>query len=75
MVTCKVTLLQVFYLSEAPSPPMTPWYVYTIYLITYGRGGGELTKEKVRGAIDHKAARKYQHDLPYLQSINSIKHQ
>jgi hypothetical protein len=36
---------------------------------------GELTKEKVRGAIVHKAGRKYQHDCLYLQSINSIKHQ
>jgi hypothetical protein len=32
-LTCKGTLRQVFYLSEAPSPPMTP-------LIHTGKGGG-----------------------------------
>ncbi len=44
-VTCKWTLRQVFYLSETPSPPMTPYsppplytvYVYTAYLFTQGR--------------------------------------
>jgi hypothetical protein len=56
----------------APTPLRTPYspllsslhtvYVYTIYLFTQGRGGGELTREKVRGAIVHKASRKYQHD-------------
>jgi hypothetical protein len=56
------------YLSEAPSPPMTPYTPrYTLYaciLHTYSHreGGGELTREKVRGAIVHKAGRKYQHD-------------
>jgi hypothetical protein len=61
--TCKGALWQVFYLSEAPFPPMTPCspsplhtvYVYTIYLFTQGRGGGrELTREKVRGATIYK---------------------
>ncbi len=57
-----------FYLSKAPSPPMTPYfppytlysvYVYTVYLFTQGRGEGvELTREKVRGAIVHKAGSK-----------------
>jgi hypothetical protein len=63
-----------FYLPEAPSSPMTPYptppplhhtgYVYTVYLFTQvrGRGGGELIREKVRGAIVYKAGRKYQHD-------------
>jgi hypothetical protein len=67
----------VFFLSEAPSSPMTPYsppphtHVYTVYLFTQGRGGGrELTREKVRGAIVHKPGRKYQ---LYLQTINSIK--
>jgi hypothetical protein len=52
------------YLSEAPSPPMTPYtlhivYVYTVYIFTQGRGeGGEM---KVIGATGHKAG--------YLQSI------
>jgi hypothetical protein len=73
-----------FYLSEAPSPPMASHshpYTHTcvhctvysiLYLRTQGRGR-ELTREKVRGAIVHKAGRKYQHDLLYLQSINSSK--
>ncbi len=37
--------------------------------------GGEVTREKVKGAIVHKACRKDQHDLLYLQFINSVKHQ
>jgi hypothetical protein len=32
--------------------------VYTVYLFTQGREGGELTREKVRGAIVHKAGSK-----------------
>jgi hypothetical protein len=38
----------------------------------YRRERGELTREKVRGAIVHKADQNYQHDCLYLQSINSI---
>ncbi len=76
----KGTLRQVFYVSEAPPllwPPTAPpyTYVYAVYLFTQRRGGGEPTKEKVRGAIVHKAGQKYKHDWQYLQSINSIKHQ
>ncbi len=46
-LTCKGTLLQVFYLSEAPSLPMTSYtppytqntcIVYTAYLFTQGTG-------------------------------------
>ncbi len=66
---CKGTLWQVFYLSEVPSPPMTPYYPpFTLYtcilysiLIHTGRGGGgvgELTRGKVRGEIVHQAGRK-----------------
>ncbi len=56
-----------FNLSEAPSPPMTssPYTMYTcIQYVQYtyshmegGQGGGELTREKVRGAIVYKAGR------------------
>jgi hypothetical protein len=58
---------QVFYMPEASSPPMTPYsplntvYVYTVYLVTQGRGG-ELTREKVRGTTVQKSGRKYQYD-------------
>jgi hypothetical protein len=52
--------MQVLNLSEAPSPPMNPHYppfdtvyVCTVYLFTQG----ELTREKVRGAIVQKAGR------------------
>jgi hypothetical protein len=54
-LTCKGTLRQVFYLSEAPYASLTPYsplhtvYLYTVYLFTQGRGGGELT----RGAFVH----------------------
>ncbi len=73
----KGTLRQVFFLSVAPSPPMTPYSppplhtTYTVYLFTQG-GRGELTREKVRGAIVHKAGRKYQHDWLYLQSTYKL---
>ncbi len=54
-------------------PPST---LYTSIQYTYSHEeGGELIREKVRGAIVHKAVRKYQHDWLYLLSINSIKHQ
>jgi hypothetical protein len=36
-----------------------------------GGRGRELTRE-VRGAIVHKAGRKYQHDRLYLQSITLL---
>jgi hypothetical protein len=88
-LTYKGTLRQIFYLSETPLPfydpillPPPPYTLYTciqyIVLIHTGkgvRGGGELTREKVRGAKVHKAGQKYQHDCLYLQCINSIKHQ
>jgi hypothetical protein len=63
-LTCKGTFRQVYTRIQ-----------YSI-LIHTGKGEGrELTSEKVRGAIVHKAGQKYQHDSLSLQSINSIKHQ
>jgi hypothetical protein len=32
--------------------------MYPVYLFTQGRGGGELTREKVKEAIVHKAGSK-----------------
>jgi hypothetical protein len=62
--TRKGTLRQVFYLSEASSPPMTPYSpplthcirVYSTLIQTgKGEGGGEeLTRVKVREAKVHK---------------------
>ena len=65
---CKGTLRQVFFClrPRTPySPPINTVNVYTVYLFTLRREEGELNREKVekvRGAIVHKAARKYQHD-------------
>ncbi len=81
-MTCKGTLRQEFYLSEAPSydhilPHLTlnTCVHRTVYLFKQGRrGGGRANQEKVRGVIAHKG-RKYQHDWLYLQFRNSIKHQ
>ncbi len=57
-----------FDLSEAPFPaimtsysPLTHCNINVIYSHRWERGG-ELTIEKVRGAIVHKAGRKYQYD-------------
>ncbi len=62
-LTCKGPLRQVFHLSEAPSSPMTTYFPpYTLYcirvysiLIHTGKWAGEQTREKIRGAIVHKA--------------------
>ncbi len=72
-ITCKGTLRQVFYVSDALSPStvlrlthtLPPLHTVLVYvytdsiLIHTGKGerGGELPREKVRGA-----GRKYQHD-------------
>ncbi len=76
----KGTLRQAFYMSEAPAPLMTPYSLppYTMYTCIQHiyshreRGGGRANQ---RGALVHKAGRKYQHDCLYPQSINSIKNQ
>jgi hypothetical protein len=55
---------QAFLLSEAPSPAMTSFYPPPHTLYSHREGGrlGELTREKVRGAMIYKTGRKYQHD-------------
>jgi hypothetical protein len=45
-----------------PPPPLTHcipefYTVYLLNLLTHGRGGGELTREKVRGAMVHKRSK------------------
>ncbi len=59
--------------------PHTPPPLHTVYVLctlqyTYSHrergGGGELTMEKVTGAMLHKAARKYQHG--YISSLQTI---
>jgi hypothetical protein len=60
-LTCKGTLRLVFYLSEAPNPPLTcTVYVYTVQY-TYSQREGGWANQQVIGAIVHKAGRKYQH--------------
>jgi hypothetical protein len=68
-LTSKGTLRLEFYLSEAPPPyvtilhtPLTHLYTCMQYTYSHREGGGKLTRDKVRGAIVHKACRKYQHD-------------
>ncbi len=76
-LTWEGTLRQVFYLSEAPSPPTTAYpppplthyiHVYTVHIFTQGRGRErgeereELSIENVRGAMIQTAGRKYRHD-------------
>ncbi len=48
-------------------------YILYVYFVKGGRGGGG--QREGRGATVHKRGRKYQQELLYLQSINSIKHQ
>ncbi len=63
------------YLPEAQKYP-PPYTLYSCIQYTYShreRGGEESWNiEKVRGAT--KLGQKYQHDLLYLQSINSDKY-
>jgi hypothetical protein len=66
-VTCKGTLRQVF-ISLRPRTPYPPHTLYTCLQYSYshreqgGWGGGELTREKVKGTKVHQLGRKYQHD-------------
>ncbi len=56
--TCKGTLRDVFIClrlrNPYPPPPIHTVSVHTVYLFTQGRGG-ELTRDKIRGATVHKA--------------------
>jgi hypothetical protein len=67
-LTCTGILGQVFYLSEpllSYGPVLPPYTLYTCIqysmLIHTGKEG-EITKEKIRGPMAHKAGQKYQHD-------------
>jgi hypothetical protein len=77
--TCKGALWQVFYLSEAPFPPMTPYYpplthcirVYSILIHTERGGGGGIANqsEGSKGATVYKAGQKYRHDWPVCKLL------
>jgi hypothetical protein len=75
-LTFQGTLRQVFYLSEALSLPRTPYSppftpcirVYSI-LIHTGKGEGELTREKVRGVLVHKAGRENTYMTDWISSL------
>ncbi len=66
------------YLTEGQNhitpPPLT--HCMRVYMYTYfHREGGGIEPEKwLEGQQFTKLGRKYQHDLMYLQSINSYKH-
>jgi hypothetical protein len=70
------------YLSEAPSPPMTPYSplthcirVYCILIHTAKGGGGEFkTERRLEGQQFTKPGRKYEHDLNYLQLVKDLSH-
>ncbi len=73
------SLLQGIYLSEAPSPPVTPYpLLYTCIQYTYshmeGGKGGELTREKARGATVHSWVENTNMTDCISCSINSDKH-
>ncbi len=74
--SCKETLRQVFiYLSPRNPipPPLHTVYVYTVYVFTQGRGGGE-TQRLGRATVHKTVSKKCQNDWLYLQSINYNKH-
>jgi hypothetical protein len=61
--TCKGTLQAGVYLSEALPlllPHIPPFTLHTCILIHTGKGGVELTREKVRGQQFTKLGQKYQ---------------
>jgi len=59
-LTCKGTLRQVFICPKAQNPiPYLPNTLFACILYTYShREGGELNREKGRGAVVHKAGSK-----------------
>ncbi len=70
-----VYLCLTFYYNKCMSvclPVCCHWNIFSVTL-EGGRGvGGRWTSEKVRGEVVDQRGLKYQHDWPYLQSINSI---
>ncbi len=63
---CRMSLSKKIDLYEAPSSrPMNLYFPIPKQYTGKGGEGGELTRAKVRGAIVHKAGRKYQHDWLY----------
>jgi hypothetical protein len=77
-LTCKGTCgrcLSVLGPEPHTPPPLTVWYVYTVYLFTQRRGGrGVEPERRLEGQHFTKLGKKYQHDWLYLPSINSDKH-
>ncbi len=81
----KIDLLRDFaagvYLSETqntiPPTPQCTVYVYTVYLLTQGRGGegGELNQREGERGNRSQSCVENTNDWLYLQSINSDKHQ
>ncbi len=83
----KGTLRQVFICLRPPflqwpltPPPLHIVYVFTVYLFLHregGEGGEEMNEpeRRLEGQLFTKLGRKYKHDLLYLQSIYSDKHQ
>ncbi len=59
--------------NSTPHPSHTV-YVHTVYLFTQKRGGELKQREGYRGKSSQRWVEKYQHDLLYLQLINSDKH-
>ncbi len=60
--------------TQHPTPPPSETLPILYFDFDFGKGErwGRGTREKVRGALVHKAASKYQDDWLYLQSITVL---